>query len=161
MLYKEPQSSEDRNQEELNLKKREHIIDSFIRNNQRLTQAAIEFTAMRTYAVKERQEISEAIERVNRDCCTIEEISFHKHHVEEADLRQFEPERRELAKKIDNRSDVRILLDSYCVKKEKLQEYICFVTIDREDIITNRGHIEKNLVGLKVKEPSEFNATPT
>ncbi len=163
MLYKgpRPQDAKDRQQEEFTLKNSEEIIDSFARNNQRLIQAAIEFTALNTYSVEVSHEVSEAIKRVNKNCCTVEEIPFHMHHVERNDLKEFSEKESKLAEKISNRDDVHILLDAYYITEKMLREDTCFVTIDQQDIITNRTHIEENLTGLKVREPSEFNATST
>jgi hypothetical protein len=154
-LYSGLQSQEEDDKDELSLHKREAIIDSFTRGNQRL-QTAIGSDALQRYALEVRQEIWDAIKRVNKSCCTAEEIEFHKHLVDDSDLKQFNREEGELAKKIDNKDDVRILLDAFFVKEAKLHEKTCFVTIDKEDIIGQKSDIEACLVGLKVKPPSEF-----
>jgi hypothetical protein len=161
MLYKGPQDAKDRQQEEFSLRNSEKIIDSFARNNQRLIQAAIEFTALKTYSLEVSHEVNEAIKRVNKNCCTVEEIPFHMHYVQRDDFRGFSEKESKLAEKISNRDDVRILLEAYYIIEKTLCEDTCFVTIDQQDIITNRTHIEKNLTGLKVREPNEFNATST
>jgi hypothetical protein len=154
-LYSDLQSQEEDDRDDLSLQKREAIIDSFTRGNQRL-QTAIGSNALQRYSIEVRQEIEDAIKRVNRSCCTVEKIEFHRHLVDDNDLKQFSREEGELAKKIGNEDDVRILLDAFFVKQDELRERTCFVSIDKKDIIDHKSDIEACLVGLKVKLPTEF-----
>ncbi len=154
-LYSGLQSQEEDDKDELSLQKREAIIDSFTRGNQRL-QTAIGSDALQRYALELRQEIEDAIKRINRNCCTFEEIEFRRHLVDNKDLKQFNREEGKLAKKIGNEDDIRILLDAFFVKENTLREKTCFVTIDKKDIIDHKSDIEACLVGLEVKRPSEF-----
>jgi hypothetical protein len=150
-----PQSLEEDDKDELGVQKSEAIVDSFTRGNQRL-QTAIGSDDLERYVLEVRQEIEDAIKRVYRNCCTAEEIEFHKHLVDDSDLKQFNREEGELTKRIDNEDDIRILLDAFFVKEHKLRERTCFVTIDKKDIIGHKSGIEACLVGLTVKQPSEF-----
>lgn len=52
---------------------------------------------------------------------------------------------------IPNSSDVRILIDSYYIKNKYLQRDVCFITMDKVHIVSNKDYIERTIAGIKIK----------
>ena len=62
-------------------------------------------------------------------------------------------ERSDLNSLINYKNDVLVLLDSYYIKNHWVQNDVCFITTDKEHILSSADGIEKILCGIYIAEP--------
>jgi hypothetical protein len=100
--------------------------------------------------------VNNAINSLDNDCYEDPRAKIEKHVVTPQDIRQYSSEKKTLEKTISNKADIRILLDSYHIKKTIIgKNSVCFVTTDKEHISDNSQDIEKTLIGVHVRNPNE------
>ena len=51
---------------------------------------------------------------------------------------------------IKNSSDIRILLDSYYIRNRFVSRDVCFITMDKRDILDHKPDIERIINGIKI-----------
>jgi hypothetical protein len=103
------------------------------------------------YIAKILKAIKVAINILDRDC-NCQSTKICRYSTCQDYSTSYRAEFNSLRSVIPNKNDVTILIDSYYVRNNYLHRDVCFITMDKEHIVSNKDHIEKTIVGIKIKQ---------